>query len=92
MSYYNISVIFLSILLSEIAFVELNVKLVKLGLKIRELRQERSLSQTDLAFKIGKDQPSINRLEKGKINPSVLYLLEISAGLEIPLSQILEDL
>lgn len=91
MSYYNISVIFLSILLSEIAFVELNVKLVKLGLKIRELRQERSLSQTDLAFKIGKDQPSINRLEKGKINPSVLYLLEISAGLEIPLSQILED-
>lgn len=91
MSYYNISVIFLSILLSEIAFVELNVKLVKLGLKISELRQERSLSQTDLAFKIGKDQPSINRLEKGKINPSVLYLLEISAGLEIPLSQILED-
>lgn len=91
MPYYNISVIFLSILLSEIAFVELNVKLVKLGLKIRELRQERSLSQTDLAFKIGKDQPSINRLEKGKINPSVLYLLEISIGLEIPLSQILED-
>ena len=91
MPYYNISVIFLSILLSKIAFVELNVKLVKLGLKIRELRQERSLSQTDLAFKIGKDQPSINRLEKGKINPSVLYLLEISAGLEIPLSQILED-
>jgi len=91
MLYYNISVIFLSILLSEIAFVELNDKLVKLGLRIKELRQERSLSQTDLAFKIGKDQPSINRLEKGKINPSVLYLLEISIGLEIPLSQILED-
>ena len=91
MPYYNISVIFLSILLSEIAFVELNVKLIKLGLRIKELRQERSLSQTDLAFKIGKDQPSINRLEKGKINPSVLYLLEISIGLEIPLSQILED-
>jgi transcriptional regulator with XRE-family HTH domain len=71
--------------------VELNVKLIKLGLRIKELRQERSLSQTDLAFKIGKDQPSINRLEKGKINPSILYLLEISIGLEIPLSQILED-
>jgi putative transcriptional regulator len=71
--------------------VELNDKLVKLGLRIKQLRLERSLSQTDLAFKIGKDQPSINRLEKGKINPSVLYLLEISIGLEIPLSQILED-
>jgi transcriptional regulator with XRE-family HTH domain len=58
--------------------VELNDKLIKLGLKVRELRISKSLSQTDLAFKIGKDQPSINRLEKGKVNPSILYLFEIS--------------
>jgi putative transcriptional regulator len=71
--------------------VELNDKLIKLGLRVRELRLEKSLSQTDLAFKIGKDQPSINRLEKGKINPSILYLLEIANGLEISLSKLLED-
>jgi hypothetical protein len=46
--------------------VELNDKLIKLGLKVRELRISKSLSQTDLAFKIGKDQPSINRLKKEK--------------------------
>ncbi|MFY7943425.1 MAG: helix-turn-helix domain-containing protein [Crocinitomicaceae bacterium] len=70
---------------------ELNDKLIKLGLRVRELRLAKSLSQTDLAFKIGKDQPSINRLEKGKINPSILYLLEISNGLEVSLSKLLED-
>ena len=70
---------------------ELNDQLIKLGLKVREIRLEKSLSQTDLAFKIGKDQPSINRLEKGKINPSILYLIEISNGLEISVSKLLED-
>jgi transcriptional regulator with XRE-family HTH domain len=71
--------------------VELNDELIKLGLRVRELRLSKSLSQTDLAFKIGKDQPSINRLEKGKINPSILYLLEIAVGLDIPVSKLLED-
>jgi transcriptional regulator with XRE-family HTH domain len=71
--------------------VELNDKLIKLGLKVREIRIEKSLSQTDLAFNIGKDQPSINRLEKGKINPSILYLLEIANGLEISVSKLLDD-
>lgn len=70
---------------------ELNDKLIKLGLKVRELRLAKSLSQTDLAFKIGKDQPSINRLEKGKINPSILYLLEIANGLDISVSKLLEE-
>ncbi len=70
---------------------ELNDQLVKLGLKVREIRLSKSLSQTDLAFKIGKDQPSINRLEKGKINPSILYLLEIANGLEVPVSKLLEE-
>jgi putative transcriptional regulator len=71
--------------------VELNDQLIKLGLKVREIRLSKSLSQTDLAFKIGKDQPSINRLEKGKINPSFLYLMEIANGLEIPVSNLLDD-
>ncbi len=70
---------------------ELNDQLIKLGLRVRELRLSKSLSQTDLAFKIGKDQPSINRLEKGKINPSILYLLEIANGLDIPVSKLLEE-
>lgn len=63
-------------------------KLIKLGLKVKELREEKGLSQTELAYKIGKDQPSINRLEKGKVNPSIIYLLEICEGLEISIIEL----
>ena len=66
---------------------ELNI----LGEKFKKARLEKGISQTELANKIGKDQPSINRFEKGNINPSYLYLLEICEGLEITLEKILKD-
>jgi transcriptional regulator with XRE-family HTH domain len=68
--------------------VDVQEKLIRLGLKVKELREEKGLSQTELAYKIGKDQPSINRLEKGKVNPSIIYLLQICEGLEVNLIEI----
>jgi len=64
-------------------------ELKRLGAIIRNAREQRSLSQTELANSIGKDQPSINRLEKGNINPSYLYLLEVCKGLNLELSVLL---
>jgi len=63
----------------------------ELGEKFKKARLEKCISQTELANKIGKDQPSINRLEKGNINPSYLYLLEICEGLEVNLAEILTN-
>lgn len=63
--------------------------LVTLGSKIREARIAKGYSQEQLAHKIGKDQPSINRVENGRINPSYLYLLEICEGLEIDLEKLI---
>lgn len=64
-------------------------KLVELGLAVKRIREEKGLSQTQLANSIGKDQPSVNRLEKGNINPSYVYLLEICEGLEIEIKDLL---
>ena len=66
-------------------------ELILLGARIKSARKARRMSQTDLAFKIGKDQPSINRVEKGNINPSYLYLLEIASGMQITLVELLSD-
>ncbi len=63
-------------------------RLKALGLAVRQIRNEKGLSQEDLAYSIDKDQPSINRLERGRINPSYLYLLEITFGLEVKLEDI----
>jgi putative transcriptional regulator len=61
-------------------------KLIKLGEKVREIRLSKGLTQMELANKIGKDHPSINKLENGKVNPSYIFLLEVAEGLEINLT------
>jgi putative transcriptional regulator len=64
--------------------------LKKLGKHIKKLRMEKGLSQTELANIIDKDQQSIQRLEAGKINPSFLYLYEVSKGLDVPFKTLTE--
>jgi putative transcriptional regulator len=90
MLYYNGFVIIFIKIYTEFPSVDVQEKLIRLGLKVKELREEKGLSQTELAYKIGKDQPSINRLEKGKVNPSIMYLLQICEGLEVSLIELVE--
>jgi putative transcriptional regulator len=61
-----------------------------LGNRVKEIRLSKGMTQTELANKIGKDHPSINRLEKGKINPSYYFLYELSEGLEIELKDLFD--
>jgi transcriptional regulator with XRE-family HTH domain len=61
--------------------------LKKLGERIKTIRVAKGFTQTELANKIGKDHPSINRLEKGKINPSYIFLCEVAEGLEIEVKE-----
>lgn len=61
-----------------------------LGERIRQLRLSKGLTQAELASQIGKDQQAIQRLESGKVNPSYLSLLEISKGLELKITEILD--
>lgn len=60
-----------------------------LGLVIRELREERKLSQSKLGLRIFKDQQSIHKAEKGRFNPTYIYLLEVCKGLEISMEELI---
>jgi putative transcriptional regulator len=62
-------------------------KLIQLGLKVKSIRVSKGFTQTELANTIGKDHPSINRLEKGKINPSYIFLLEVAEGLGVSINE-----
>lgn len=64
--------------------------LKKLGKNIAGLREKAGLSQTDLALRCDKDKQSLNRLEKGRINPSAYYLSEIATELNVPLWKLLD--
>lgn len=65
-------------------------ELKRLGLRIKQLRTARGLSQAKLGLRIFKDQQSIHKVEAGEFNPTYLYLLEISKGLEVTLSELLD--
>lgn len=63
--------------------------LLQLGERVKEIRIQKGLTQTELANRIGKDHPSINKLENGKVNPSYYFLYEVATGLGISVSELI---
>jgi transcriptional regulator with XRE-family HTH domain len=64
-----------------------NQVLLRLGERVKEIRIQKGLTQTELANKIGKDHPSINKLENGKVNPSYYFLYEVANGLGVDVKE-----
>ena len=58
--------------------------------KLIKLRQERGLSQEDLALLCDIDRTYVGRIEKLKRNPSLLILQKIANGLGIKLKDLLD--
>ncbi len=57
----------------------------KLGQTIVKIRESKNISQSDLARLCMKDRQSIERVENGKTNPTISYLLDIAEALEVNL-------
>lgn len=62
----------------------------KIGKRIVELREQKGWSQSDLARACNKDRQAIEKLENGKVNPTLYTLLEIAEALEVPLSKLVD--
>ncbi|THF49946.1 helix-turn-helix transcriptional regulator [Flavobacterium supellecticarium] len=60
----------------------------KIGQRIIELRENKGWSQADLARACKKDRQTIEKLENGKVNPTLYTLLEIANALEVSLSKL----
>lgn len=54
-----------------------------LGVRIRQLREEKNISQQVLADICNVPKSTIGRLERGEVNPTVKTLLKISNALNI---------
>jgi putative transcriptional regulator len=65
--------------------------LKRLGKKVNAVRKQKKLTLEDVAHRVGKDKQSIHRLEKGDFNPSYLYLIEICKGLEMDITDLLDQ-
>ena len=59
--------------------------------KIRIVRLKQRLTQQQLSIRSGLSQAYINELENGrKVNPSIIVLDKLAAGLQVPVSELLD--
>ncbi len=64
--------------------------LKQIGERIRNLRNQRSMSLRDLAFKIGMEPSNLSVIENGKSNPQMLTLAKIAAALHVRLKDLFD--
>jgi putative transcriptional regulator len=61
---------------------------MKLKNRLRVLRAEKELSQKDLADKVDLSRQTINSIERGKFNPSIITALKIAEYFSVPVDQV----
>jgi transcriptional regulator with XRE-family HTH domain len=61
------------------------------GRKIRQLRKERHLTQTELSTKLGIQQSDLSRMEKGEYRVSLDTLFKVLAEFRIGVGEFFED-
>jgi len=66
--------------------------LKELGNRIHDIRVQKKMSINDLSRLTGKQYLSIYRVEKGKITPSLIYLMEMAEALGTDISTIVKGL
>lgn len=63
-----------------------------LGMLIKRQRRSLGISQEELGLRCGLDRTYISGLERGVRNPSLTALVTLSEGLNLTVSQLLENL
>ena len=58
---------------------------------VRKLRQQRKLTQEQLAFAAAIDLTYLGGIERGRRNPSLLVMARIAEALGVPLPRLLSD-
>lgn len=73
------------------AFVHKIRQIQLVGPKIRQLRKERKLTQTELASRIGIQQSDLSRMEKGEYRVSLDTLFRILSEFNVSISEFFDD-
>jgi transcriptional regulator with XRE-family HTH domain len=61
------------------------------GTNVRRFRQQKKLTQEELAFEAEIDLTYVGGIERGKRNPSLLVMARIADALSVPLPKLLNE-
>jgi len=62
----------------------------KIGKRIIELREKKGWNQSELARASGKDRQAIEKLENGRVNPTLYTLYEVAEALDVAIGQLVD--
>ena len=63
---------------------------ITFGRNVRRARQQKKLTQEQLAFEAEIDLTYVGGIERGKRNPSLLVMARIADALSVPLNRLLD--
>jgi transcriptional regulator with XRE-family HTH domain len=58
-------------------------ELESIGKRIRDIRNNVAMSQSELAFEIGTDKAYVSRIERGEVNIGILLFIKICTALKV---------
>jgi transcriptional regulator with XRE-family HTH domain len=64
--------------------------LISIGNRIKSLREQKGISQQDLAALCNFEKANMRRIEAGRTNPTIYTLHKISQALGVSLSELVE--
>lgn len=70
---------------------EKDIKLVLLGKRIREIRIQKEMTQSEIAERSGVASNYIAMLERGERNPTYLTLLKIAEGFGMNICELVKE-
>ena len=63
---------------------------IKLGQKIKNLRNELDMTQEELAFKVNVDRSYMGFVERGEKNPTLSTLIKVAKALKVSVRELFE--
>jgi len=61
---------------------------IKVGKQIQKLREQKGISQQDLAAKCNFEKSNMSRLEAGRVNPTLSTLEKVANALDVTLVEL----
>jgi len=66
------------------------IVLIRIGMKIKEIREDKNISQQDLAAACNFEKSNMSRIEAGRTNLTIGTLLKICDVLNIKLNEVID--
>ena len=60
---------------------------IKIGKRVKEIRKQKGLTQTQLAELVGKDRQYLYKIEKAVVTPNVVTISALAIAMEVELKE-----